>query len=97
MLTADTNDQDAVDTAIKQTQVVVACAGPFAKIGEVSQPLTSAPVASVAQQLFARPVRCRALPASRLSILESVKACCQYSYWQCFAEQVYNMHFTKSC
>ena len=35
MLTADTNDQDAVDAAIKQTEVVVACAGPFAKIGEV--------------------------------------------------------------
>ena len=66
MLTADTNDKDAVDAAIKQTQVVVACAGPFAKIGEALQPLTSAPVTSVAQQLSARPLCCRALPASRL-------------------------------
>ena len=80
MLTADTNDQDAVDAAIKQTQVVVACAGPFAKIGEVSQPLTPVPVANVAQQLIARPICCRALPASQLPILECVRTCCQYSY-----------------
>lgn len=64
MLTADTNDQDAVDAAIKQTQVVVACAGPFAKIGVLLRVLTTAPLASVAQQLLRGPHAALLCPTS---------------------------------
>lgn len=33
LILADTFNQDTVDAAVKQTRVVIACAGPFAKIG----------------------------------------------------------------
>jgi hypothetical protein len=33
LIQADTHDQDAVDAAVKQAKVVIACAGPFAKLG----------------------------------------------------------------
>ncbi len=33
LLIADTRDQAAVDNVVKQTKVVIACAGPYAQLG----------------------------------------------------------------